>query len=51
MLKICNMHEIIYSFMLKNIIYHDYRTITGFDSCVLIEKQDRRYSDTKARNG
>ena len=35
-----DMYKITYhSFMLQNLIYHDYRTITGFDSCVLTNKK------------
>ena len=34
--------------MLKKLIYHDYRTITGFDSCVLTKKSFDRKSNRKS---
>ena len=44
-----NIYKITYSFiMLKKLIYHDYRTITGFDSCVLTKKSFDRKSNRKS---
>ena len=35
--------------MLQNLIYHDYRTITGFDSCVLTKKKALTGSQTESQ--